>query len=134
MKVYLAQDLASGRLFALKKIRCPLGSDSVRAALKEVEGLSAVLWIRFLAYLLLTLVDDIVAYKRFRHPNIIRCLDSCVVQDPQEEGKVIYLFLPYYKNATVQHVISANAVCLISLLTRSHFTLTRRSLNLSHEG
>jgi serine/threonine protein kinase len=36
--VYLAEDLESGRLFALKKIRCPLGSDSVREALKEVEG------------------------------------------------------------------------------------------------
>ncbi|KAI5476405.1 serine/threonine-protein kinase [Pseudohyphozyma bogoriensis] len=86
--VYLAQDLASGRQFALKKIRCPLGSDSVREAMKEAE-----------------------AYKRFRHPNIIRCLDSCIIQDGQEEGgKIIYLFLPYYKNGTVQHVISDNAV------------------------
>ncbi|KAM0748389.1 Pkinase-domain-containing protein [Meredithblackwellia eburnea MCA 4105] len=86
--VYLAQDTTSLRLFALKKIRCPLGSDSVREALKEVE-----------------------AYKRFRHPNIIRCLDSSVVQDDQGEGgKVIYLFLPYYKNGTVQHVISSNVV------------------------
>ncbi|GAA5825003.1 hypothetical protein JCM3770_001829 [Rhodotorula araucariae] len=85
--VYLARDNASGRLFALKKIRCPLGSDSVKAALNEVE-----------------------AYKRFRHPNIIRCLDSCVVQDREGDGKVIYLFLPYYKNGTVQNVISANAV------------------------
>ncbi|GAA5876507.1 hypothetical protein JCM1840_005562 [Sporobolomyces johnsonii] len=85
--VYLAQDQASGRLFALKKIRCPLGSDSVKAALKEVE-----------------------AYKRFRHPNIIRCLDSCVVQDREADGKVIYLFLPYYKNGTVQHIISANFI------------------------
>jgi serine/threonine kinase 16 len=37
-QVYLAQDLESKRLFALKKIRCPLGSDSVKTALKEVEG------------------------------------------------------------------------------------------------
>jgi hypothetical protein len=36
--VYLAEDQTSGRLFALKKIRCPLGSESVKAALKEVEG------------------------------------------------------------------------------------------------
>ncbi|GAA5876027.1 hypothetical protein JCM8547_003534 [Rhodosporidiobolus lusitaniae] len=85
--VYLAQDQASGRLFALKKIRCPLGSESVKAALKEVE-----------------------AYKRFRHPNIIRCLDSTVVQDPDGEGKVIYLFLPYYKNGTVQNIIEQNAL------------------------
>ncbi|KAK4049253.1 Serine/threonine-protein kinase env7 [Microbotryomycetes sp. JL221] len=86
--VYLAQDQSSGRQFALKKIRCPLGSDSVKQALKEVE-----------------------AYKRFKHPNIIRCLDSCVVQDKDDQGgKVIYLFLPFYKNGTVQHTISANAV------------------------
>ncbi|GAA6025597.1 hypothetical protein JCM11491_004771 [Sporobolomyces phaffii] len=85
--VYLAQDQESKRLFALKKIRCPLGSDSVKTALKEVQ-----------------------AYKRFRHPNIIRCLDSCVVQDREGDGKIIYLFLPYYKNATVQHVITSHHV------------------------
>ncbi|GAA5821526.1 hypothetical protein JCM11251_000891 [Rhodosporidiobolus azoricus] len=85
--VYLAQDQASGRLFALKKIRCPLGSESVKAALKEVE-----------------------AYKRFRHPNIIRCLDSVVTQDNEGEGKVIYLFLPYYKNGTVQRIIEENSL------------------------
>ncbi|GAA5946127.1 hypothetical protein JCM3765_000126 [Sporobolomyces pararoseus] len=85
--VYLAQDQESKRLFALKKIRCPLGSDSVKTALKEVE-----------------------AYKRFRHENIIRCLDSCVVQDREGDGKIIYLFLPYYKNATVQHVITSHHV------------------------
>lgn len=87
LQVYLAQDLASSRLFALKKIRCPLGAESVRAALNEVA-----------------------AYKKFRHANIIRCLDSCVVQDTEGEGKIIYLFLPYYKNGTIQGVIAANAV------------------------
>ncbi|GAA5933799.1 uncharacterized protein JCM15063_000469 [Sporobolomyces koalae] len=87
--VYLAQDQASKRLFALKKIRCPAGDggESVKVALKEVE-----------------------AYKRFRHENIIRCLDSCVVQDREGDGKIIYLFLPYYKNATVQHVITSHLV------------------------
>lgn len=60
----------------------------MRAALKEVE-----------------------AYRRFRHPHIIRCLDSCVVQDAEAGGgKIIYLFLPYYKNGTVQGIIAANAV------------------------
>ncbi|KDE05248.1 NAK protein kinase [Microbotryum lychnidis-dioicae p1A1 Lamole] len=87
--VYLAQDLTSSRLFALKKIRCPLGSDSVQQALKEVE-----------------------AYKRFRHPNIIRCLDSCVVQDPEDPdgSKIIYLFLPFYQKGTCQDIITSNAV------------------------
>ncbi|KNE97649.1 NAK protein kinase [Puccinia striiformis f. sp. tritici PST-78] len=81
--VYLAQDPSSGRLFALKKIRCPLGSDSVNEAIKEVE-----------------------AYKRFRHPNIIRCLDSCVVQDKDGDGKVVYLFLPYYAKGNLQDLVN----------------------------
>lgn len=88
LQVYLAQDVESSRLFALKKIRCPL-PESVRAALNEVE-----------------------ASRKFRHPNIIRCLDSCVVQDKEGDGKIIYLFLPYYKNGTVQGIIAANAVTL----------------------
>lgn len=81
--VYLAQDHSSGRLFALKKIRCPLGSDSVKEAIQEVE-----------------------AYKRFRHPNIIRCLDSCVVQDKDGDGKVVYLFLPYYSKGNLQDLVN----------------------------
>jgi copper chaperone CopZ len=40
----LAQDLESKRLFALKKIRCPLGSDSVKTALKEVEGKQTIVF------------------------------------------------------------------------------------------
>ncbi|MBW0476959.1 hypothetical protein O181_016674 [Austropuccinia psidii MF-1] len=83
--VYLTQDLSSGRLFALKKIRCPLGSDSVKEALKEVE-----------------------AYRRFRHPNIIRCLDSCVVQDKDGDGKVVYLFLPYYGRGNLQDLVNSH--------------------------
>lgn len=31
------------------------------------------------------------AYKRFRHPNIIRCLDSVVTQSREEDGKIIYV-------------------------------------------
>ncbi|KAF9243438.1 protein kinase [Melanogaster broomeanus] len=69
--VYLAQDETSGRQFALKKIRCPTGSEGVKEAMREVE-----------------------AYRRFKHPNIIRILDSAVVQDPEGEGQIVYLFLP----------------------------------------
>ncbi|KAF8525758.1 other/NAK protein kinase [Hysterangium stoloniferum] len=36
--VYLAQDETSGRQFALKKIRCPTGSDAVKEAMREVEA------------------------------------------------------------------------------------------------
>ncbi|KAF5337903.1 hypothetical protein D9758_013090 [Tetrapyrgos nigripes] len=85
--VYLAQDEHSGRQFALKKIRCPTGSEGVKEAMREVE-----------------------AYRRFKHPNIIRILDSAVVQDPDGEGKIVYLFLPLYKRGNLQDAINNNVV------------------------
>ncbi|KAJ3917316.1 Pkinase-domain-containing protein [Lentinula edodes] len=91
--VYLAQDEGSGRQFALKKIRCPTGNDGVKEAMREVE-----------------------AYRRFRHPNIIRILDSAVVQDENGEGKVVYLFLPLYQRGNIQDLINAH------LINHSHFS------------
>ncbi|KAF7312489.1 Pkinase-domain-containing protein [Mycena indigotica] len=85
--VYLAQDENSGRQFALKKIRCPTGSEGVKEAMREVE-----------------------AYRRFKHPNIIRILDSAVVQDPDGEGKIVYLFLPLYKRGNIQDAINNHVV------------------------
>ncbi|KAN0065593.1 Serine/threonine-protein kinase env7 [Thecaphora frezii] len=102
--VYLVKDVDSGRLFALKKIRCSYGSASFRDAIKEVEDT-----------------------KRFRCPNVIQVLDSCVVQDDAshdtrlgnvpasdagEDGasKVVYLFLPFYQRGNLQDAISAHVV------------------------
>lgn len=34
---------------------------------------------------------EVEAYRRFRHKNVIRILDSAVVQDEGGEGKIIYL-------------------------------------------
>ncbi|KAH8824288.1 Pkinase-domain-containing protein [Flagelloscypha sp. PMI_526] len=89
--VYLVQDEDSGREFALKKIGCPLGTESVNEAMREVE-----------------------AYRRFRHKNIIRIMDSAVVQstdaDGDEGGKVVYLFLPVYKRGNIQDAINAHVV------------------------
>ncbi|RPD61209.1 Pkinase-domain-containing protein [Lentinus tigrinus ALCF2SS1-7] len=85
--VYLAQDEHSGRQFALKKIRCPSGQEDVRQAMREVE-----------------------AYRRFKHPNIIRILDSAVVQDPNGDGQIVYLFLPLYKRGNLQDAINANSI------------------------
>ncbi|KAI0077044.1 Pkinase-domain-containing protein [Panus rudis PR-1116 ss-1] len=90
--VYLAQDEHSGRQFALKKIRCPSGSEDVRQAMREVE-----------------------AYRRFKHPNIIRILDSAVVQDPAGDGQIVYLFLPLYKRGNLQDAINHN------LINNTHF-------------
>ncbi|KAF9813515.1 hypothetical protein IEO21_05552 [Rhodonia placenta] len=85
--VYLAEDETSGRQFALKKIRCPGGQEDVRQAMREVE-----------------------AYRRFKHPNIIRILDSAVVQDPNGDGQVVYLFLPLYKRGNLQDAINGNSI------------------------
>ncbi|SPC67541.1 related to Prk1p [Ustilago sp. UG-2017b] len=108
--VYLVKDQESGRLFALKKIRCSgYGADSFQEAMKEIE-----------------------ATKRFRSPHIIPIYDSCVVQDdagsgtlfgnlPSSDpdsgggrggdgGKVIYLFLPFYEKGNLQDAINAHVV------------------------
>jgi serine/threonine kinase 16 len=81
--VYLAQDEASGKEFALKKIRCLTGAEGVEVAMREVA-----------------------AYRRFKHPNIIRLYDSAVLQDSDGEGKIVYLFLPIYKRGNLQDAIN----------------------------
>lgn len=83
--VYLARDRESGREFALKKIRCPAGSDALPLALAELE-----------------------AHRRFRSPNIMQLLDSAVVQDT--DGKTVYLFLPFHPMGNVQDYINKNLV------------------------
>lgn len=84
--VYLVNDLGSGRTFALKKILVTTGEDGVAEAMREIE-----------------------AYRRFRHPNIIKILDSAVVQDDGGAGKVVYLLLPYYSKGNLQDAISNGA-------------------------
>ncbi|KIM33499.1 hypothetical protein M408DRAFT_155596 [Serendipita vermifera MAFF 305830] len=84
--VYLAQDEVTGREFALKKIRAH-NSEGVKGAMREIE-----------------------AYRRFKHPNIIRIYDSAVVQDPSGDGKIVYLFLPLYKRGNLQDAINANTI------------------------
>lgn len=66
--VYLIRDTSSGRLFALKKILVTSGQEAVQTAMREVE-----------------------VCRRFRHPNLIKLLDSAVVQDEGGDGKIIYL-------------------------------------------
>jgi serine/threonine kinase 16 len=76
--VYAATDTQTGRVVALKKVVVPGGSGggsggagadrALKDAFKEVE-----------------------ASRRFRHGNIIRVLDSAVVQDEDGGGKILYL-------------------------------------------
>uniref|UniRef100_A0A1D1YPK8 non-specific serine/threonine protein kinase n=1 Tax=Anthurium amnicola TaxID=1678845 RepID=A0A1D1YPK8_9ARAE len=82
--VHLVQDTSTGRYFALKKIRCQFGTDSVKDAMKEVD-----------------------MYRLFSHENIIKVIDTCVVQD-KNGGKIVYIFLPYYKSGNLQDAIDSN--------------------------
>jgi serine/threonine kinase 16 len=70
--VYAATDVASGRVVALKKVVVPSGSGAGDRALKDA-------------------LKEVEASKRFRHRNIIRVLDSAVVQDEEGGGKILYL-------------------------------------------
>ncbi|GFF41278.1 serine/threonine protein kinase, putative [Aspergillus lentulus] len=95
--VYLVQDKATSELFALKKIRCPFGQESVSQALKEVE-----------------------AYNLFTsQPNIIHSIDHCVSTEPGSKfrsdggepgSKTVYILLPYYQRGNLQDAINANLV------------------------
>ncbi|KAL8740261.1 MAG: hypothetical protein Q9190_007015, partial [Brigantiaea leucoxantha] len=89
--VYLAQESSTSSLYALKKIRCPFGQESVSLALKEVE-----------------------AYTLFSpHPNIIHSVDHSVTsaKDRSDPGsKVVYILLPYYRRGNLQDAINANLV------------------------
>ncbi|KAK0260034.1 hypothetical protein B0A54_09520 [Friedmanniomyces endolithicus] len=87
--VYLVQSPGDPTLYALKKIRCPFGQESVTQALKEVE-----------------------AYSLFSpHPNIIHAIDHSVESDRGDEGnKTVYILLPYYRRGNLQDAINANLV------------------------
>jgi serine/threonine kinase 16 len=89
--VYLVQSPGDPTLYALKKIRCPFGQESVSLALKEVE-----------------------AYALFAgHPNIIAAIDHAVEEDrgaADAGSKTVYILLPYYRRGNLQDAINANLV------------------------
>ncbi|KAK5696826.1 Serine/threonine-protein kinase env7 [Elasticomyces elasticus] len=87
--VYLVQSPGDPTLYALKKIRCPFGQESVEQALKEVE-----------------------AYSLFSpHPNIIHAIDHSVEGERGDESnKTVYILLPYYRRGNLQDAINANLV------------------------
>ncbi|KAK4188391.1 Serine/threonine-protein kinase [Podospora australis] len=88
--VYLVQDTATAELFALKKIRCPFGAESVAQAMKEVE-----------------------AYKLFANsPGIIHSVDYSIASERggDEQNKTVYVLLPYYRRGNLQDMINANLV------------------------
>lgn len=95
--VYLVEDKSTSELFALKKIRCPFGQESVSHALKEVE-----------------------AYTLFSpNRNIIHSVDYCVATESGSKfrsdggdagSKTVYVLLPYYQRGNLQDAINANLV------------------------
>ncbi|KAI3329181.1 serine/threonine protein kinase/TGF-beta stimulated factor [Xylariaceae sp. AK1471] len=87
--VYLVQDTATAELFALKKIRCPFGTESVQQAMREVE-----------------------AYKTFAHtPSIIHSIDYSIASERNDaDSKTVYVLLPYYRRGNLQDIINANLV------------------------
>ena len=88
--VYLVEDTNTHELFALKKIRCPFGAESVQQAMHEVD-----------------------AYRLFQHiPNIIPAIDHAVATErgADENTKTVYVLLPYYRRGNMQDMINANLV------------------------
>ncbi|KAI2638145.1 serine/threonine protein kinase/TGF-beta stimulated factor [Xylaria nigripes] len=87
--VYLVQDTATAELFALKKIRCPFGTESVQQAMREVE-----------------------AYKTFAHTSsIIHSIDYSIASERNDaDSKTVYVLLPYYRRGNLQDMINANLV------------------------
>ncbi|KAI8069565.1 kinase-like domain-containing protein [Gongronella butleri] len=88
--VYLAQD-GSGNLYALKKIRCTLGTEEADLAQREVN-----------------------IYRLFEHPNIIRMIDTST-ETEVDGSKTVYIFLPYLKRGNLQDAINRNN------LNKTHF-------------
>ncbi|KAI5776507.1 kinase-like domain-containing protein [Geopyxis carbonaria] len=95
--VYLVQDTA-GSLYALKKIRCPFGQESVAKAVTEAES-----------------------YRRFSHPNLITSVDYAIVtstgagatvmgRDDDGAEKTVYILLPYFRRGNLQDAVNANLV------------------------
>jgi hypothetical protein len=127
----------------LKKIRCPTGSEDVRQAMREVEAYRRFKCVDFcvprlpLVVLIRTWVfiqaSEYHSHSREQSsvtPPVIALNpleDSAVVQDPDGEGKIVYLFLPLYKvrwchtrTAQTHNLAYSEATCkTLSTHTRS---------------
>jgi len=98
--VYLVRS-TDGSIYALKKIRCPFGQESVSIAVREAES-----------------------YRRFSHPNLITSIDYAVITSSGRGGatvvgndgggdaneKTVYILLPYFSRGNLQDAVNANLV------------------------
>jgi serine/threonine kinase 16 len=83
--VYLVQDSRTDKLYAVKKIRCPFGQESIQTAMREVD-----------------------AYKLFKSDYIIRAVDSATVQE--KEGRTVYIVLPFFERGNLQDKMNDNLI------------------------
>lgn len=100
--VYLVQDTTTSALYALKKIRCPFGQESVALALKEVEAYSLFSGVAGGDYIIHS-IDHQVKDEGGRVSGI---------GNSGEAGaqKTVYILLPYYRRGNLQDEINANLV------------------------
>ncbi|CAG8507557.1 4248_t:CDS:10 [Ambispora gerdemannii] len=119
--VYLVKEVRTGQHFALKKIRCPSESGAVKDAMREVEMYKLFQHENIIKVIVVIHVGDrksIWEHKAFDGQVHIRRYfikwDTCVVQD-KDSGKVVYIFLPYYKRGNLQDAINEK------LVNQSHF-------------
>lgn len=99
--VYLVQDTSNSALFALKKIRCPFGQESVALALKEVEAYSLFSDSQGGDFIIHS-VDHQVKDEGGKVSGI-----GAEASGPQ---KTVYILLPYYRRGNLQDEINANLV------------------------
>lgn len=76
---------SNGAIYALKKIRCPFGAESVKKAMTEVHN-----------------------YQEFHSPYIVRAIDSSVVQE-EDGSKTVYILLPYFEGS-LQDMINSSVI------------------------
>lgn len=77
-------ETGSGRLFALKKIRCHSAEDEKKA------------------------LDEITYHRQIQHPSIIQCLGSVTIgraDISNNQTSLVLLLLPFYKLGTLQNLL-----------------------------
>lgn len=99
--VHLVSETGSGRLFALKKIRCHSAEDEKKA------------------------LDEITYHRQIQHPSIIQCLGSVTIgraDISNNQTSLVLLLLPFYKVSLKQenYLIIFYSSC--SVLSVRNFT------------
>lgn len=85
--VYLVKDRDSGRQYALKKIRCPFGAESVSNAMREVD-----------------------ASRIFSDSRSVISLVDFAVRQEEDGSKSVLILLPFYPNGSLQDKLTDAAI------------------------